>query len=220
MLVFFHTTLANADSFEAIAQELAPGLATRHVVRADLLDRGRELGSGSLALKQEVALAIEESIQEGDALLLCTCSTIGAGADLAVHSRIPVLRVDRPMAGAAVAYGNRILVAACLASTVQATEDLIREAKPDANIETLLIEDAWPDWVAGNKQAYWTRIANSIEQHIHHFDAVVLAQASMAGAADLVTNSTVPVLSSPRLGVGTAISQMAGQVQKTGVITA
>ena len=209
MLVFFHTTAANADSFEAIAQELAPGLATRHVVRTDLLDRGRELGSASLELKQEVAQAIEESIIDGDSILLCTCSTIGAGADLAMHLRTPVLRVDRPMAWEAVAHGDRILVAACLESTIQATEDLIREARPDAKIETLLMADAWPDWVAGNKQAYWNRIARGIEEHIHRFDAVVLAQASMASAASLVTNREVPVLSSPRLGVAEAIRRMA-----------
>ena len=113
------------------------------------------------------------------------------------------------MAKAAVAFGDRILVAACLASTVQATGDLIREARPAAKVETLLIEDAWADWVAGNQQAYWARIAKRIEQHIQRFDAVVLAQASMAGAASLLTHASVPVLSSPRLGVAEAIRRMA-----------
>jgi hypothetical protein len=40
---------------------------------------------------------------------------------------------------------------------------------------------------------------------------VVLAQASMAPAADLLAQLRVPVLSSPRLGVTAALARLAGQ---------
>ncbi len=208
MLAFFHTTTANAIPFEAIAQEICPGIATRHVVREDLLDRAREAGGVNDALVAEIAAAIEGSIEAGDSIMLCTCSTIGGGADLAKHPQVSILRVDRPMAQVAVGLGRRILVAACLESTIAPTEALLKAEGEGLDIETLLIEGAWSHWIAGAPDAYWTAIAGKIAERIEDFDAVVLAQASMAGAAALLGAYSTPVLSSPRLGIGAAIKRM------------
>jgi len=38
------------------------------------------------------------------------------------------------------------------------------------------------------------------------FDCIVLAQASMAGAADLLQGLPIPVLSSPRIGMEAAVT--------------
>lgn len=204
MLAFFHTAAANAVTFEAIAQELSPGIETRHIVRADLLERAVRAGM-SAELLSEIAVAIEASIEKGDAVMLCTCSTIGGGADMARHSSVAILRVDRPMAQVAVGMGKKILVAACLASTIAPTEELLRGESADIEIETMLIDGAWSYWTAGQPDAYWAAIAAGIAARIEDFDAVVLAQASMAGAAALLGRYETPVLSSPRLGIGAAI---------------
>jgi hypothetical protein len=208
MLAFFHTAPANAHSFEAIAQEISPGIATRHVVREDLLDRAREASCVSDALVAEIAAAIESSIEPGDRVMLCTCSSIGGGADRARHPRVPILRVDRPMAQLAVGLGKRILVAACLESTIAPTVTLLKGEGDGLDIETLLIESAWHHWSAGEPEAYWAAIAAMIKPQIEDFDAVVLAQASMAGAAALLGAHATPVLSSPRLGVAAAIKRV------------
>ncbi len=214
MLAFFHTAPANAVSFEAIAQELSPGIETRHIVRADLLERAMRAGMNE-ELVSEIASAIEASIEMGDEVMLCTCSTIGGGADLARHPRVPILRVDRPMAQVAVGLGNRILVAACLESTIAPTEALLRGESDSLDIETLLIEGAWSHWTSGAPEAYWAAIAARIAERIEDFDAVVLAQASMAGTAALLGAHATPVLSSPRLGIGAAI-QLVDASQKKG----
>jgi hypothetical protein len=69
-----------------------------------------------------------------------------------------------------------------------------------------LIADAWPHWQQGDKEAYWSRIAEAIAQRIAEADSVVLAQASMAGAASRLASSGVPILSSPRSGLEAAIA--------------
>jgi len=208
MLAFFHTAPANADNFEAIAQELSPGLATRHVIRAELLEEAAAAGGVSEDLQSRIVAAIESSIEPGDQVMLCTCSTIGGGADLARHPTVSVLRVDRPMAQAAVAAGKRILLAACLESTVEPTRQLLLGEGTGLEIEALLIPEAWPHWVAGSKNEYWSAIAKRIAERIGEFDSVVLAQASMAGAAQLLSHCDVPVLSSPRSGVAEAIGRL------------
>jgi hypothetical protein len=122
---------------------------------------------------------------------------------------LPTLRLDRPMAEAAVAAGRHILVAACLPSTLGPTTQLLNELAHAQNrrveIETLLMENAWPLFQAGDEAAFTRHIAGIILNTRPRPDAIVLAQASMAAAADLLKQSPVPVFSSPRLGVSASL---------------
>jgi hypothetical protein len=211
MIAFFHTAPANAATFEKIAQELSPGIATRHILRPDLLDSAMASGGMNDSIRAAVTAAVEASIEPGDKVLLCTCSTIGGGADDARSPSTHILRVDRPMAEAAVSAGRRILVAACLDTTIGPTEDLLKSISATLDIQTLHIPEAWPHWTAGNPQLYWQSIASRMEPLLMDCDAVVLAQASMAGAAALLAHHATPVLSSPRSGVAAAIKLAASR---------
>src|SRR5262249_44541803 len=118
--------------------------------------------------------------------------------------------IDRPMAQTAAAFGKRVLIAACLTSTVQPTEKLVRgegtgRHGESFHTETLLLPEAWPLWQAGDKSGYWRTIADRLRPAAAGFDAIVLAQASMSGAADLLKDTGIHVSSSPRLGVEGAI---------------
>jgi hypothetical protein len=142
-------------------------------------------------------------------MLLCTCSTLGTCADEMDDPRVS--RIDRAMAQRAVAQGGRVLVAACVASTLEPTINLLRESAlpgqvETTQIETLLMADLWPHFQMGEHMIYWQRIAERLRQQASAFDCIVLAQASMAGAADLLRDLPIPVLSSPRIGLEAAIA--------------
>jgi hypothetical protein len=124
-----------------------------------------------------------------------------------------VLRIDRAMARRAVAQGGRVLVAACVASTLEPTVKLLRESVPPAHtgtpeihIETLLMADLWPHFQLGEMMVYWHNIAGRLREKASACDCIVLAQASMAGAADLLRDLPIPVLASPRIGLEAAIT--------------
>jgi hypothetical protein len=68
--------------------------------------------------------------------------------------------------------------------------------------------DARELFEAGDHTGYLARIARHI-RGLTDFDIVMLAQASMAPAADLVGDLSVPVLSNPRLAVIRAV-ELAG----------
>lgn len=55
---------------------------------------------------------------------------------------------------------------------------------------------------------YHQSIATAIDKHANHYDVIVLAQASMAGATAFCTQTAVPVLTSPELGVKAAVDQL------------
>jgi hypothetical protein len=75
-------------------------------------------------------------------------------------------------------------------------------------IETLLMENAWPLFQAGDEAGFARHIADIIQHTWPRPDAIVLAQASMAGAADLLKHAPVPVLASPRLGVAASLGRL------------
>ena len=75
-------------------------------------------------------------------------------------------------------------------------------------IETLLMENAWPLFQAGDEATFSRQIAAIILATRPRPDAIVLAQASMAPAAQLLKQSPVPVFSSPRLGVAAALRRL------------
>lgn len=130
MLALLHTSPAHVPVFDALRDEDAPDLELRHLVHEQLLSRARELGPDAVTADVEAALA--EAVAQGAGAVLCTCSTIGGIAEAAAAPLgIPVLRVDRPMAAAAVAQGDRIAVVATVASTLEPTADLIREEAGD-----------------------------------------------------------------------------------------
>ena len=63
----------------------------------------------------------------------------------------------------------------------------------------------------GDNAGYLQKIAEVIRMMEPKSDVVVLAQASMAGAAELLPDIQVPILSSPKLGVEKALAMLAAE---------
>lgn len=182
--------------------ELAPEVPAVQVVCEDLLAEARAHGLEAALPGLRRALG---SLAERASVVLCTCSTLGALAeryDGVYGSR--VLRVDRPLAEAAVARGSRLLVVAALESTLEPTRALL-EAEAErvgksVALELSLCPDAWACFERGDEAGYVRSVAAHVDEVEARGDVVVLAQASMAGAERFVRTGK-PVLSSPRLGV-------------------
>jgi Asp/Glu/hydantoin racemase len=215
MLALLHTSPVHVPVFDALRDEDAPGLSLRHLVRPELLDRARV--QGPAAVSADVSEALAGAAREGARAVLCTCSTIGAVAEEAGAALgLPVLRVDRPMAAAAVAAGTRITVLAALESTLAPTADLIAEeaarAGREVTVRTGLVAGAWELFEAGDTDGFLAAVADAARA-VHDADAIVLAQASMASAADMLAaeqpdeGARIPVLTSPRPGLRAAAAQ-------------
>ncbi|MEU8781268.1 aspartate/glutamate racemase family protein [Streptomyces sp. NPDC048637] len=220
MLALLHTSPVHVPVFDALRDAEAPGLAMHHLVHPELLDRARAQGPD--AVSAEVSAMLAEAAGHGARAALCTCSTIGSVAEAAGAALgLPVLRVDRPMAAAAVAAGQRIAVLAALESTLAPTEALIAQeaqrAGREVRVRTVLVPGAWERFESGDTDGYLSAIAAAARE-IRDADAIVLAQASMAPAAEGL-DSGVPVLSSPRLGLRAAAQQAASDSSFSGLRT-
>ncbi|KOU09957.1 aspartate/glutamate racemase family protein [Streptomyces sp. INR7] len=201
-MTLLHTSPVHVPVFDGLRDRHHPGAVLRHLVAPELLDRARADGPRSVApaLRELLAAA-------GPGPVLVTCSTIGATAEaLAPALGAPVLRVDRPMAAAAVRTGPRIAVLAALASTLTPTAELLAEEAGGRPLSVVphLVPGAWESFGAGDTARYLSQVAEAADA-VTGADVIVLAQASMAGAADLATTAT-PVLSSPAPGLAAALA--------------
>ncbi|WP_199820476.1 aspartate/glutamate racemase family protein [Streptomyces sp. NRRL F-2664] len=205
-LTLLHTSPVHVPVFDALRDRHHPGAVLRHLVVPELLGRARADGprAAAPALRELLAGA-------GPGPVLVTCSTIGATAEsLGPGLGVPVLRVDRPMAAAAVRTGPRIVVLAALGSTLGPTAELLAEeagGRP-VSVAAHLVAGAWESFASGDTARYLTRVAEAADA-VTGADVIVLAQASMAGAAELATTA-IPVLASPRAGLAAALALAPG----------
>ncbi|MFD8415334.1 MULTISPECIES: aspartate/glutamate racemase family protein [unclassified Streptomyces] len=200
-LTLLHTSPVHVPVFDALRDRNHPGAVLRHLVVPQLLDRARAQGPGSVAADLRALLA------DRAGPVLVTCSTIGAVAEsVAAERGVPVLRVDRPMAAAAVRTGPRIVVLAALESTLGPTAELLVEEAGGRRvvITPRVVAGAWERFEAGDTAGYLALVAEAADA-VADADVVVLAQASMAAAAALAT-TTVPLLSSPAPGLAAALA--------------
>lgn len=194
IIACLHTADSNIPLFEAAAAGTSAQLI--HQVRADLLAAAEQAGGLTNAITNATEQALRTLATQADAVLL-TCSTLGP-----VVNRFPatdrILRTDAALAEAAMAIGGGITVLCAAPTTLATTSDLFMEAARGhtVRLDIRLVPDAWALFKAGQQDAYWQLIAQAADDaYAEGADRVVLAQASMAGAAHLVTKGPRPLTS-------------------------
>ncbi|WP_185995708.1 aspartate/glutamate racemase family protein [Nocardioides campestrisoli] len=213
-LGFLHTAQVHVATFEALVRAVDVGSTAGHLVDPDLLTRARTEGP-TADVEAATLQLLRRLVDEGADVVVCTCSTLGpvaesVGADLPV----PVLRVDRPMAREAVRGGARVAVVAALESTLGPTRELLADEARRAGVSPTLVEvvvpEAWAAFERGDTDDYLRRVAVAARAVVDRADVVVLAQASMAGAAEGLADLPITVLASPLLAVRHAVAAAYG----------
>lgn len=206
-IAFLHTSPVHVATFETLLNELAPQCHAQHLVREDLLARAQREGVADAALAAEVQAVLQEAAASAR-VVVCTCSTLGGLAE-ATAAAVPVTRIDRAMADEAVQRGAPVLMVAALQSTLEPTAELLRGSAGRLGVplrlRSLWVQGAWPHFEAGRGADYLATITAEVRREAMPGETVVLAQASMAGAAESLAGTGLVVLSSPRLGVLQAV---------------
>ena len=202
---FLHTSDVHVGTFRALLAKHAPQLGAIDTVDQTLLDDARARGVDD-DIRQRLETRLHSLRERGAAVVLCTCSTLSGVAERLTDSvGVPVIRVDRPMAERAAEIGGRIAVVVAVPSTLAPTRELLAECIARSPLDSTLIEspcaDAWTLFEAGDTEGYLDLIAAHARQTADHADVILLAQASMAGAANQLTDLPIPVLTSPSTAV-------------------
>lgn len=144
----------------------------------------------------------------GAEYILVTCSSIGKAVETAAGlSRVPVLRIDRPMAEKAVTMGPRVGVIATLHTTLEPTADLVQRcavaAGKNIRITARLCDGAFEALMSGDAAKHDSMVSTALRELMSEVDVIVLAQASMARVVDALPEGEkrVPILASPLLAI-------------------
>jgi len=231
-----HTVPALAATFDALVADAVPGAQREHIVDAWMLETAIAEGV-TPAVQARVASHLRHLQDAGVDAVLVTCSSIGEAAEQAARSlRIPILRVDAPMAAQAVSLlpslpshaidsgvfrpdtpsegrrtqepmaSGRVVVLATNTATVGPTTRLIeREAAArgvDAAVTATVVAGAAAARAGGDQAEHDRLIADAVRVAAADAgaDVIVLAQASMAAAAESA-GVALPLLTSPAGGV-------------------
>ncbi|MBW9064099.1 Asp/Glu/hydantoin racemase [Rhizobium herbae] len=177
-----------------------------NMVDESLLANTIREGALSHQTMRRLLTQIWSAVDAGASAVLVTCSSLGPAVDAALPlCPVPLFRVDDGMAIEALRRGSRIGVLATLASTLRPTTGLIeRHAETmglNVSLTSRLCEGAFDKLRSGDRAAHDAMIRQGLASLVDSVDVVVLAQASMANALNEMSETSVPILTSPELGV-------------------
>lgn len=204
-IALIHTVKGVADTFEKRLKEYLPMEIKVHNLLDDFLaDDPNEVGEFTKTNRLRLFNDIRNAEMTGADLIVVTCSTLTPTVEkIRPFIGVPVIAIDDAMARLAARSGQKVLVMATAESTVQPTLDKIgQEARSqglDIGLSSLVCKPAFVALKAMD-MALHDKLLKEMAGDIQGFDAIVLAQASMAHLEDEIREITkVPVLSSPRL---------------------
>jgi Asp/Glu/hydantoin racemase len=219
-LVLVHTLSSLVDVFNKLGVELLPDVPLVHIVDEPLLERVRQRGHLASEDSDRLGAHVAVARQTGARAVLVTCSTISPCVDdVRSEAGIPVMKIDEAMIAEALAKGSKIGVVATNVTTLEPTRQLLQAQAgvTDKKIETelVLVENALPALLSGDGSTHDRLVKEATLELAHRVDVIVLAQASMARALDVIPTADcpVPILSSPHLALERAreLLEAAGQ---------
>ncbi|WP_380054637.1 hypothetical protein ACFE33_14045 [Falsihalocynthiibacter sp. SS001] len=202
-LTLLHTAQVHQETFDRLRAAIAPQAVLAHHIRADWLEVVQRDGI-TARLRDDLRTFVEDS--EGP--VLCTCTSLGPAAEA-----LGALRIDTPMMEIAAQSAAPILVVYVLQSTAIPTlSHLLHACERAGNtppIIELYLPDTWPLFQANNTSKFTQEIAKAIRGTLANhpeIGTVVLAQASMAGAARMLADMPQTVLTSPETALKSALA--------------
>ncbi|MCB9136828.1 MAG: aspartate/glutamate racemase family protein [Caldilineaceae bacterium] len=216
-LALVHTGTFLTSVFTDLCREAMPDVDIFNIVDESLIKNTIAANELTPQTSRRLAEYLRSAQEAGADAILVTCSSIGPAVEAArPFLDIPVLRVDTPMADEAIRRGERIGVVATLPTTLKPTVELIeRQARLQGkavDVISSLCEGAFDAVASGDAETHDRLVAAAIRELMSQADVIVLAQASMARAADTIPESELdaPILSSPGLAVQSAQEVMSG----------
>lgn len=202
-ITILHTVKSVCNSFEQqLAKEIRKGIEVTNILDEFLVTNAKAKGFFAAENKQKLYLDLLSASLEKPDLIVVTCSSLTPYViELRDSFDIPIITIDERMYANTVLIGSRIAVMATAPTTVEPTVTGIRKAAESAGkvveVEAFLEEAAMDLLKKGDVKGHDVKLAEKARE-LKDFDVIVLAQASMASAADLIKGCTgVKVITSP-----------------------
>lgn len=205
-IALIHATKVAIDPIEEAASKLWPEAETISILEEGLsVDRSKSAELSSDLLRRIIDLSRYAEAAQADGVLF-TCSAFGSAIERAnFEAGIPVMKPNEAMFDAAFAYGDRVAMIYTFPPAASGMEQEFQEAAQargsKAQINSVFCEGALDAKQKGDDATHDRLIAETSAE-IEGADVILLAQFSMASAADEVRQHTkTPVLTSPEAAI-------------------
>ncbi|WP_258104686.1 aspartate/glutamate racemase family protein [Marinoscillum sp. MHG1-6] len=209
-LGLIHTSATLVPVFKELLDKHLAGkdIKVFNIVDDSLIGNTIERGALTNDTSRRVVDYVGSAEAAGADYIMVTCSSIGPAVEAsAALTKVPVLRVDQPMADQAVQMGKKIGVVATLPTTLEPTSDLVRRraiaAGKDIELTSKLCEGAFDALMGGKPEVHDEMVAKALKELSTEVDVILLAQASMARVVGQLSDEDkkVPILASPGIAV-------------------
>lgn len=199
--------MALVEPLTKVFHEIIPEVQVEHIAESSLIKEVIANNAVTPAVRRRLLDYYNAAADSGADVIFNTCSSVGDIADMAAGiARVPVFRIDKPMAEEAVRKAKRIGVISTLPTTLDPTCRLLKNCAAEAGTEVELVEGladgAFAAGQSGDGNTHDRLIAEAAQRIADKVDLFVLAQGSMARMEQRLSELTgKPVLSSPVTGV-------------------
>lgn len=209
-LGLIHTSATLVPIFQKLIDKHFAGkdIKVFNIVDDSLIKLTIERGALTPDTSRRVVDYVSSAEAAGTDYILVTCSSIGPAVEISAPlTKVPVLRVDQPMADKAIQMGSNIGVVATLSTTLEPTSDLVSRRATLAGKEIKLIsklcEGAFDALMEGKPEIHDEMVASALKELSQKVDVILLAQASMARVVGQLSeeDKKVPILTSPELAI-------------------
>jgi glutamate racemase len=202
-----HTFLYSVEDIKAQFKQQLPEVEMINIIDDSLLQE-------ALANKGITSWIISRmcdyytNLQElGCVVALNQCSSVGEASDVAGKLvKMPIVKIDGPMAQKAVELGSKVAVIATAISTVEPSSRLVeqkaREAGKKVTVNRCYVEGAYECLLkTGDKAKHNEMVIAKVKEAAKTNDVIVLAQGSMYHLMPFFKDVKVPVLTSLETGI-------------------
>ncbi|MBQ6560366.1 MAG: Asp/Glu/hydantoin racemase [Erysipelotrichaceae bacterium] len=205
-VVLIHTSPVSLNDLKALFKEIVPEVEMVNIIDDSLLDEVKKVGHINSSIISRMCSYVQVAKTLEPDLIFNQCSSVGEAFDIArTQASCKTLKIDEPMAEKAVELGSKIGVVATVASTMAPSCNLVRrkalEAGKEVEVREYLVNGALDILMSGDVQKHNELVIEVIRKAEEENDVVVLAQGSMTAILPLLTETTKPILTSPRLAV-------------------
>ena len=202
-LGLIHTSATLVPIFQELIDKHFVGrdLKVFNIVDDSLIKNTIERGMLTPDTSRRVVDYVGSAEAAGADYILVTCSSIGPAVESSAPlTKVPVLRVNQPMADKAIQMRTKIGVVATLPTTLEPTSDLVRRralaAGKKIELTSRLCEGAFDALMGGKPELHDEMVASALKELSQKTDVILLAQASMARVVDQLSDEDkkVPIL--------------------------
>ena len=202
-----HTFLYSVEDLKALFRKYLPDVEMINIIDDSLLEEALANKGITPGIINRMCGYYSNLQDLGCVCCLNQCSSVGEAADVAQNLiRIPILKIDAPMAQKAVELGSRIAVIATAISTVEPSSRLVERmasrAGKEVSVSRCYAEGAYDCLLkTGDRQKHNDLVTAKVREAAKDNDVIVMAQGSMYQLVPLLSDVQIPVLTSLESGV-------------------